>query len=98
MPLEFLRDGMKQISGNLQKKKWYMAQCLVEPRSWQHGQGLLELFPCLHQPVGSRTKLTGQGNKLKHICFLEAHSMHTISFNLIVSMECVMPMPSEEMG
>lgn len=75
-----------------------MAQCLVEPRSWQHGQGLLELFPCLHQPVGSRTKLTAQGNKLNHIRFLEAHSIHSISFNLIVSIECVLPIPSEGTG
>lgn len=75
-----------------------MAQCLVEPRSWQHSQGLLELFPCLHQPVGSRTKLTAQGNKLKHIRFLEAHSIHSFSFNLIVNIECIMPIPSEETG
>lgn len=60
MLLEFLHDGMKQISGNLQKK-WDVAQCLVEPRSWQHGQGLLEPFPCLHQPVASRTKLKHRG-------------------------------------
>lgn len=87
MPLEFMSDGIKQIFCNLQK--WYMAQCLVEPRSWQYGQRLLELFPCLHQPVGSRTK---------HIHFLEAHFVHIISFNLIINIECVMPIPSEETG